>query len=78
MADCAAIKTKLDAAIDAYDRLVSGRSVRVVWDSDRSRIEYTSANLPSLNAYIQRLTVEYAACIGQPIAAATKPIQFVF
>lgn len=78
MADCAAIKAKLDDALAAYDRLVSGQSVRVVWDSDRSRIEYTSANLPSLYAYIQRLTVEYAACLGKPAVALTKPIQFVF
>lgn len=78
MADCTAIKTKLDEAQAAYDRLVSGQSIRVIVDSDGSRIEYNAANRQALYAYIQDLTAQYATCLGQPVAVALKPIQFVF
>lgn len=78
MASCSEIKTRLDEAQAAYDRLVRGELVVLVWDSDRSRVQYTAADRSALFAYIQRLTVEYAKCAGQPVIALTKPIQFVF
>lgn len=78
MADCAAIKAKLDAAQAAFDRLISGRAIRVVVDSDGSRIEYTSANQSKLYQYLQLLQAQYDACIGGTKPAVTKPLQFVF
>lgn len=78
MADCSAIKARLDDALAAYDRLLTGRSVRLVWDSDRSRIEYTQADRGDLYAYIARLQIQYNACVGAPVVALTKPINFVF
>jgi hypothetical protein len=79
MADCAAIKTRLDQAIAAYDRLQTGKSVLVVVDGFRSRIEYAKADQAQLYAYIQQLQVQYNQCVGgQPALVITRPLNFVF
>lgn len=78
MADCAAIKTKLDEALAAYHRLATGESVRVIVDTDGSRLEYNAANRSALYAYIQKLQTDYNACIGQPAPIATRPLNFHF
>lgn len=78
MADCALIKTKLDAALAALDRLTLGGAVRVIVDSDGSRIEYSTANRPSLVAYVQLLQAQYDACVTGNRAVVTRPINFVF
>lgn len=76
--DCAAIKTRLDAAQAAFDRLSLGGAVRVVVDSDGSRVEYTAASRAELYKYIQLLTAQYAACIGGTRVSVTRPTNFVF
>jgi hypothetical protein len=80
MADCSAIKARLDEAIDARARLVNGSQVVVIVDAFRSRVEYKPADLSTLTAEIQRLTAEYNACInpGQPVVALTRPLRFIF
>jgi hypothetical protein len=78
MADCAAIKTQLDAAQAAYNRLVTGAAARVVMDTDGSRIEYTAANRSSLYAYILTLTAQYNVCIHAPRLVASRPVNFIF
>lgn len=79
MADCAAIKARLDSAIAARDRLVAGAQVVVIVDGARSRVEYTPAQMPMLTVEIQRLTAEYQLCInpGKP-NVLTRPVQFIF
>lgn len=77
MADCAAIKARLDSALSAYDRLVTGGAIRVVQDSDGSRIEYTAANSARLYADIGLLQAQYDACTGKP-AVVTRPLTFIF
>lgn len=79
MPDCAAIKTRLDNAIAARDRLIAGQQVVVIVDAFRSRVEYSPAQMPVLIAEIQRLTAEYQSCInpGTP-TVLTRPLQFIF
>lgn len=76
---CEELKTRLDNAIAAHDRLVNGESVFVIVDAFRSRVEYTKANLGDLKQAIARLQVEYEKCInpGKRVFL-TKPVQFVF
>lgn len=76
--NCATIKSRLDAAQAALEGLIAGGAVRSVTDSDGSRIEYTSANLPSLRSYIALLQAQYDACIGGTAAVVTKPVNFFF
>jgi hypothetical protein len=78
MADCAEIKTRLDSARAAYDRLINGGAIRVVQDSDGSRVEYTAANSGKLYAYIALLEAQYAGCVAGTSPVATRPLQFFF
>jgi hypothetical protein len=80
MADCTAIKNRLDSAITARDRLITGSQVVVISDAQRSRVEYRPADLSTLTAHIAQLQAEYNACVnpGQPVQALTRPIKFVF
>lgn len=78
MADCAAIKAKLDSALDAYTRLTQGGAIRVVQDSDGSRVEYTAANAGRLYANIALLQAQYDACIAGVPASVTRPVNFLF
>lgn len=80
MPDCSAIKTRLDNAISARDRLITGQQIVVIVDAFRSRVEYSKSDLPNLTMEIQRLTAEYQACIGPPGTpnVLTRPIQFIF
>jgi hypothetical protein len=76
--NCAEIKTRLDAARAAYESLLSGGGVRSITDSDGSRIEYTTANLPSLASYIALLQAEYSGCINGTPTVVSKPVTFWF
>lgn len=76
--DCAAIKSRLDAAQAALEGLIAGGAVRSVTDSDGSRIEYTAASLPSLRSYIALLMAQYNACIAGTGTVVTKPVNFFF
>jgi hypothetical protein len=75
---CAEIKSRLDAAQAAYDALLAGGAVRSITDSDGSRIEYTSANLPSLVSRLALLTAQYNACLAGTGTVVTKPVNFFF
>lgn len=79
MADtCTELKNRLDAANLAAASIRSGGGVRSVTDSDGSRIEYSTANLPSLLSYIALLQAQYDACVQGGGAVVTRPVQFFF
>lgn len=78
MADCAALKTRLDQLIAARDRLLTGKQIAVVVDANRSRVEYTPANSNSLYAEIAKVQAQYDACVGGTAVALTKPFQYFF
>lgn len=49
------LQARLDAAEAAYDKLMSGKAVRVLVDQNGERIEFTPANAGRLAAYILEL-----------------------
>lgn len=77
MADCTALKDRLDALNAARDRILTGGAVRVIVDSDGSRVEYTATRLSDLLQEIIRAQAAYDACAGVT-AVLTRPLTFVF
>ena len=67
---------KLDAARDAYDKLMTGRLARVVVDSNGEKVEFSAANASRLAAYIKQLEAECAAGPRGPRPAT--PYGFIF
>jgi hypothetical protein len=65
---------KLAQAEEAKHKLVTGQLPRVFMDQNGERVEYTTTNLASLNAYIASLKAEIAGT--RPFAR--KPIGFFF
>lgn len=51
----ATLQQRYDLAVEAYDKLVRGESVRVVVDQNGERVEYSPANAVRLAAYIADL-----------------------
>jgi hypothetical protein len=78
MADCAAIKTRLDAAQAALDALQRGAAIREVQDADGSRVMYTPASLPALISRVAVLQAQYDACIAGTATVVTRPVNFFF
>lgn len=52
MASTIVLQQRLDAAEAAYDRLMTGKAVRVLVDQNGERVEFTPANAARLAAYI--------------------------
>ena len=52
------MQARLDAAEAAYDKLMSGKAVRVLVDQNGERIEFTPANASRLAAYIVDLQTQ--------------------
>ena len=52
------LQARLDAAEAAYDKLMSGKAVRVLVDQNAERIEFTPANASRLAAYIVDLQTQ--------------------
>ena len=52
------LQARLDAAEAAYDKLMSGKAVRVLVDQNGERIEFTPANAARLAAYIVDLQTQ--------------------
>jgi len=75
--DCAKIKDELDKARATYEKLIAP-GVRSVWDSDGSRIEYSTGNAEYYRERVRNLQAAYDACIGGRGAALTTPINFIF
>lgn len=77
---CEDIKTRLDDAIAARQRLVTGSQVVVIVDAFRSRVEYKPVDLPDLTAEIQRLQAEYNVCLAAcgRVTPLTRPLRFIF
>lgn len=72
---------RLREADEAYDRLVTGRSVREVVDQNGERISYATANAPRLLAYIQQLQQfcsDYQASSLPTVKGYNKPLRFLF
>lgn len=73
-------KTWLKNAMESYNDLMTGGSVRVVVDQNGERVEYTAANRQSLWAYIVRLqgaisaADPFTAYMGKPLG----PARFLF
>lgn len=74
MSDCATLKAKLDAAEAVYDRLLQP-GVRVVQDSDGSRIEYSLGNVALYRDKVALLRAQYDACTRP---GAGRPFHFIF
>jgi hypothetical protein len=55
---------QLRAAKQAYHDLMTGKSARVIVDSDGSRVEYTSANADRLRSYISELEAQLAGNVA--------------
>jgi predicted TPR repeat methyltransferase len=69
--------TRLQAAKDAYDKLMTGKMARVVVDQNGERVEFVAANAQRLLAYIQSLEADCAA-EASGAARARGPFNFVF
>lgn len=67
---------RLQAAKDAYDKLMTGNSPRVVVDQNGERVEFTAINAQRLFAYIQTLEAECNPTFGRP--RARGPFGFTF
>lgn len=52
MATTIVLQQRLDAAEAAYDKLMTGKAVRVLVDQNGERVEFTPANAARLAAYI--------------------------
>ena len=52
------LQARLDAAEAAYDKLMSGKAVRVLVDQNGERFEFTPANASRLAAYIVDLQTQ--------------------
>ena len=52
------MQARLDAAEAAYDKLMSGKAVRVLVDQNGERVEFTPANASRLAAYIVDLQTQ--------------------
>lgn len=79
MANCSEIKSRLDNAIAARQRLIEGSAISVLMEGG-TRVEYRQADLGSLNASIAQLQAEYNVCIsdGSRVTPVTRPINFYF
>lgn len=67
---------KIEAAKDAYHRLMTGKMARVVIDQNGERVEFVAANAPRLLAYIKQLEAECAAPSGA--TRPSGPFGFIF
>lgn len=79
MADCSDIKSRLDNAIAARQRLIEGSAISVIMEGG-TRVEYRQADLSTLNASIAQLQAEYNVCVadGGKVVAVARPINFWF
>lgn len=66
---------KLDSAEAAYHDLMTGRSARVVVDQNGERVEFTAANAPRLQAYIESLKEQIS---GLTSSQARGPLAVFF
>jgi len=69
--------TKLQAAKDAYDALMTGTQARVVVDQNGERVEFVASNAQRLLAYINSLQAEADAQASGNVRAR-GPFNFVF
>ena len=82
---CEDIKQRLDDAIAAKHRLMTGAQVVVIVDAFRSRVEYRAADADKLTEYIQLTQAQYQACINANTNSVcplpnvlTRPVRFIF
>jgi len=65
MADLATWKTRLDAAEEAYHKLLTGDGVVEVHDQNGERVVYQRANISELSKYIRWLRDKIAQMEGK-------------
>jgi hypothetical protein len=75
--DCNALQAEIDRVRTELQNARSKSGVRMVRDSDGSTIEYNSAALASLEAYLRRLELEFDTLCGNCLRS-TGPFGFVF
>jgi hypothetical protein len=68
----------LDLAVAAYSRLVNGNSVREVVDQNGERVQFTSANLDKLLAWINWLRSQLGLDPNFGTFASRGPFKFTF
>lgn len=70
---CQDLRTRLQKAQVAYDDLILGKSVRVLVDQNGERVEFTSANVGRLSAYISWLADQVARHCGDDTSSVAPP-----
>lgn len=80
---CEDINQRLQDAIAAKDRLMTGAQVVVIVDAFRSRVEYRPADVDKLTQYIALLQVQYQECLNANSSCPqrnvlTRPTRFIF
>jgi hypothetical protein len=75
--DCAALQAELDAARAQLAAMRGQSGIRMVADSDGSRIEYNNQGLAGQESYVRRLESQFATFCGNCIRAS-GPIGYVF
>jgi hypothetical protein len=71
-------QARLTAAKDAYDKLMTGQSARVVVDQNGERVEFSAINASKLQAYIAQLQSECDAEAAGTTPRKQRPMGFVF
>ena len=69
---------KIEAAKDAYHRLMTGKMARVVIDQNGERVEYQKANLTALADLIRKMKMELAACGLLSNRSSYQPLRVYF
>ncbi|AAQ63363.1 head-tail adaptor Ad1 [Burkholderia phage BcepNazgul] len=63
---------------DAYHKLLTGRSARVIVDQNGERVEFTAANQQALVTYIRQLEAQCGDCGPCGGGRSNGPLQFTF
>ena len=69
------VQMRLQAARDAYHKLMTGQMARVIVDQNGERVEFVAANASKLLAYIKQLESEMLNPV-QP--RAQTPYRYIF
>lgn len=76
--ECDALRQRLLRAEQAYEDLVTGKSVRVLVDQSGERVEFSPANANKLAMYIEQLRSQLATHCGIGRTSVQGPLRFLF
>ncbi len=74
----ATLQEQLDAALVAYNSLISGGQARVYVDQNGERIEYNQGSAPRLMTWIYTLRSQIEAGASTILPAVQRPMRPVF